>query len=288
MSDIELFRIGDIAEEIIATPAPLERDLQRVIEKNMDKFFGVVFLKSEFVISNGRIDSIGIDENFSPVIFEYKRNSNENIINQGLFYLDWLMDHKADFKLLVMETLGKETAEKIDWSIPSVFCIAKDFNKYDEYAVNQMGRNIRLVKYKKFGEDLLLFEHLNPPQKILKPNSKSPVLPSKEGTISSEFKKLIEEISQYILELGDDVTENEMKHYIAFKKVKNIVCMHVKKTKIFLWLKLDSKDVIEEKEYIRDVSKIGHYGTGDVEIIIKNSEDFNRAKSLIQKAYEIN
>lgn len=288
MSDIELFRIGDIAEEIIATPAPLERDLQRVIEKNMDKFFGVVFLKSEFVISNGRIDSIGIDENFSPVIFEYKRNSNENIINQGLFYLDWLMDHKADFKLLVMETLGKETAEKIDWSIPSVFCIAKDFNKYDEYAVNQMGRNIRLVKYKKFGEDLLLFEHLNPPQKILKPNSKSPVLPSKEGTISSEFKKLIEDISQYILELGDDVTENEMKHYIAFKKVKNIVCMHVKKTKIFLWLKLDSKDVIEEKEYIRDVSKIGHYGTGDVEIIIKNSEDFNRAKSLIQKAYEIN
>ncbi|MGL5125137.1 MAG: DUF5655 domain-containing protein [Fusobacteriaceae bacterium] len=288
MSDIELFRIGDVVEEIIATPAPLERNLQRVIEKNMNKFFGVTFLKSEFVISNGRIDSLGIDENLSPVIFEYKRNSNENIINQGLFYLDWLMDHKADFKLLVMEILGKETAEKIDWSIPSVFCIANDFNKYDEYAVNQMQRNIRLVKYKVFGEDLLLFEHLNSPKKILKPNSKSPIIISREAIIPNELKNLIEDISQYILELGDDVTENEMKHYVAFKKVKNIVCMHVKKTKIFLWLKLDFKDVIASAEGIRDVSNIGHYGTGDVEIIIKNSDDFNRAKPLIQKAYEIN
>ena len=35
------------------------------------------------------MDSIGIDENNCPVIVEYKRSSNENIINQGLFYLDW-------------------------------------------------------------------------------------------------------------------------------------------------------------------------------------------------------
>ena len=52
-------------------------------------FFGVTFLKTEYVTSNGRrIDSLGIDENNCPVIFEYKRASNENVINQGLFYLD--------------------------------------------------------------------------------------------------------------------------------------------------------------------------------------------------------
>jgi RecB family endonuclease NucS len=43
----------------------------------------------------GRIDSLGLDENGSPVIFEYKRTSNEDVINQGLFYLDWLMNHKG-------------------------------------------------------------------------------------------------------------------------------------------------------------------------------------------------
>jgi hypothetical protein len=35
------------------------------------------------------------DENGSPVIFEYKRSVNENVINQGLFYLNWLLDHRA-------------------------------------------------------------------------------------------------------------------------------------------------------------------------------------------------
>jgi hypothetical protein len=48
------------------------------------------------------------------VIFEYKRRVNENVINQGFYYLDWLMDHKADFEMLVMKSLGKECAEKPD------------------------------------------------------------------------------------------------------------------------------------------------------------------------------
>lgn len=58
----------------------LEKELQTLIEQNMETFFGVRFLKSEYVITNGRMDSIGIDENNSPVIFEYKRNQNENVI----------------------------------------------------------------------------------------------------------------------------------------------------------------------------------------------------------------
>lgn len=73
------------------------------------------------------------------------------------------MDHKADFKLLVIEKLGMEVADQIDWSVPCVICIASDFTKYDVHAVNQMQRNIKLVKYRKYGEDLLLFEHLNTP-----------------------------------------------------------------------------------------------------------------------------
>lgn len=133
-------------------------------EENMSTFFLVTFLRSEYRISNGRMDSIGIDENNCPVIFEYKRSVNENVINQGLYYLDWLLDHKADFKLLVMEILGKDKANVIDWSMPCVICIANDFTKFDEHAVNQMQRNIKLVRYRKFGDGLLALEQLNSPQ----------------------------------------------------------------------------------------------------------------------------
>ena len=81
------------------------------------------------------MDSIGIDENNCPVIFEYKRSSSDNVINQGLFYLDWLLDHQADFRLLVNEKLGKDAPEEIDWAATCVICVANEFTKYDIYAV---------------------------------------------------------------------------------------------------------------------------------------------------------
>ena len=108
MSDTNLFRLKLHAVR-------LEKEIQTLIEQNMETFFGVRFLATEYTVAQtsgvdvqgGRIDSLGIDENMCPVIFEYKRDANENVINQGLFYLDWLIDHQADFKLLVMEKLGK-------------------------------------------------------------------------------------------------------------------------------------------------------------------------------------
>ena len=106
MSEIKLFEVGTVVKERTSSTVVLEKQLQTTIEQNMETFFGVRFLKSEYMITSGRMDSIGIDENNSPVIFEYKRSTSENVINQGLFYLDWLLDHKADFKLLVIEKFG--------------------------------------------------------------------------------------------------------------------------------------------------------------------------------------
>lgn len=103
MSDIKLFSLLNKVQELSSSSVSLERELQNTIEQNMFTFFGVDFLKSEYSMTYGRIDILGLDENFCHVIFEYKRSTNEGVINQGLFYLDWLLDHKADFKLIVMD-----------------------------------------------------------------------------------------------------------------------------------------------------------------------------------------
>lgn len=155
MSDVVLFGLNPQVKPIELKSVRLEKEIQTLIEKNMETFFGVRFLASEYNINHvdnyeaqgGRIDSLGIDENNCPIVFEYKRDANENVINQGLFYLDWPLDHQADFKLLVMDRLGKAEAEKIDWSSPAVYCIANAFGKYDLYAIKQMNRNIRLIRY---------------------------------------------------------------------------------------------------------------------------------------------
>lgn len=300
MADIKLFDISGEVQELPSKQVALEKDLQKLLEENMFTFFGVTFLKSEYKITNGRMDSIGIDENNCPVIFEYKRSVNENVINQGLFYLDWLLDHKADFKLLVMDVLGKEKAANIDWSMPCVICIANDFTKFDEHAVNQMQRNIKLVRYRKFGDNLIAFEHLNAPQvqpiTYEEPQTKPS---SKSGWKDKDFKQYFAEageknqnifysIRDYVLSLGDDIAENQLKLYVAFKKAKNFVCVEVYQSQILCHLKLNPDTVDLVPGFVEDVRTKGHWGTGDLRLIIKSIEDFEKVKPLIDRAYNEN
>ena len=295
MAEIKLFSTSDTVKERVSSEVVLEKELQTLIEHNMETFFGVRFLKSEYTITNGRMDSIGIDENNSPVIFEYKRSQNENVINQGLFYLDWLLDHKADFKLLVIEKFGMEAANNIDWSVPCVICIAHDFTKYDIHAVNQMQKNIKLVSYRKYDNDLILFEHLNTP--IIKSVSESPAGDydtksngqkshvEKLAVASKDMKNLYHSICDYIESLGDDIAKNQLKMYLAYKKVQNMVCLEIYNKQIILFLKLKPETVTLEEGFTRDMRSIGHYGTGDLQIIIKNAKDFDKAKPLLERAY---
>ena len=299
MPELKLFKVPDAegvtATEVAAEAVLLERELQDMIEHNMEAFFGVRFLKSEYAINSGRMDSIGIDENGSPVIFEYKRTISENVINQGLFYLDWLLDHKADFGLLVLKTLGDKVYDSIDWSAPCVICVANDFSKYDLHAVNQMQRNIKLVKYRRYkDENLILFEHLNVPvvsgssQSNDVPVSKGPVQKShveKLMTLDVTLKKIYEALCGYIEGLGDDLTKNQLKLYLAYRRVKNLFCIEVYSKQIIVRTKLDPDTVDIEPDFTKDTRSIGHYGTGDLEIIIKSETDLEKAKPLLDRAY---
>ena len=305
MADIKLFRIKPNVEELPVSAVALEKELQTLFEKNMVTFFGITFLRSEYTITNGRIDSIGIDENNCPVIIEYKRSLNENVINQGLFYLDWLLDHKADFKLLVIDKLGMEKATEIDWSMPCVICVANDFTKYDEHAVNQMNKNIRLVRYKMFGDDLILLEQVNAPRvtPLQESITQDDITITKKGKVSKTYDKsfdeqlasaspeiirIYESLQDYIMSLGDDISENRLKLYSAYKKLKNVVCVEVRTKSIMMYLKLTPIDVELVDGFCRDVTSIGHWGTGDIEITIKDENDFVRAKDYILKAYQKN
>lgn len=289
-----MFDIKDGVRQLVSSEVLLERELQTLIEKNMETLFGVRFLKSEYSITNGRMDSIGIDENNCPVIFEYKRSSNENVINQGLFYLDWLLDHKADFKLLVIEKMGREATELIDWSVPCVICVANDFTKYDVHAVNQMQRNIKLVKYRKYDNELILFEYLNTP--VVQPMNRADAEEQRRGNgqkthieklaaAPAPLRTLYEDICNYIESLGDDIVSNQLKLYLAYKKVQNLVCIEIYSRQLILYLKLNSDTVNLEEGFTRDMRNIGHYGTGDLQVIVKSSGDFEKAKKLIERAY---
>src|SRR2546430_7985928 len=287
MSDIKLFHVSSgSAQELQGTSIAIEKTLQILIETHLEVFLGVRFLATELSTGKshgGRIDTVGIDENGSPVIIEYKRALNENVINQGLFYLDWLMDHKGEFELLVLKTLGKDAADSIDWSAPRLLCIASDFNKYDEYAVQQINRNIELMRYRRYGNDLILFELVNATtaqeQTVNTSENGSKhkgVAVSKTATKMLEqappdIQNRFESLKAFLLALGDDVQMKVLKQYFAFRRIKNFACVEIlpQTKKIIIWVKVDASSIQLEKGFTRDVHDIGHYGTGDLEITIQ-------------------
>jgi predicted transport protein len=304
MSDIKLFRLQNgKAKEFQGDASGLEKPLQILIENNLESLLGIRFLATEYSTGKthaGRIDTLGLDENHCPVILEYKRSSSENVINQGLFYLDWLMDHQAEFKLLVMDKLGKPAADLIDWSAPRLICVASDFTKYDGHAVQQINRQIELVRYRLFGSELLLLESANTPisTRTSTGSDRSPVatairvrssdkhVAESLQELSSEMAELLASMEDYVLSLGDDVQRKELKLYLAFTRLKNFATIVIQKNRFLLFLHLDPDQLGVLPENARNVRETGHWGTGDIELSIANSREFDLAKPLIQMAYE--
>ena len=305
MSDIKLFRVTDsAAEELIDRPVKLEKQLQTLLEKHLETFLHVRFVASEYSTGKthaGRIDTLGLDENFCPTIIEYKRNSNANVINQGLFYLDWLMDHRGEFELIVMKQFGQETVDKIDWSAPRLLCIAENFSRYDEHAVQQINRNIELLRYAYYPDhQLLMLDLVNAVVAKTDTDDETGDEPAsaKQYTTQAEhleradeqLRSLFQAVSDHMSALGDDVQERFLKWYIAYKRLKNFATVQLQpgKNSLLMWLPLNPDDVTLEEGFSRDVRGVGHHGTGDLELTIRSTDDLAKAKPLIQKSFEEN
>jgi len=303
MSDLKLFRTTPSGvAELPGGAMALEKSLQTLFEANLEALLGVRFLASEFVTTEGgRMDTLGIDENNAPVVIEYKRSSNENVINQGLFYLDWLMSHRKDFEWLVMERLGKEVADGVDWSGSRLICVAGDFGRYDEHAVKQMNRTIALVRYRRYADDLLLLEQLTatsakqPLASASATNVATPTAGKKYKTITQQIAEappavldLYHAVAAYLEALGDDVQIRTTDQYVAFRRMKNIACVEVRNQlgKLLIYLRVNPDTVVLEPGFARDVRGIGHFGTGDLELTIQSASDIEKSKALFEAAYQ--
>lgn len=286
----------------------LEKDLQALIEKNLEVVFNCRFVATEFstgAVHAGRIDTLALSEENNPVIIEYKKVESSELINQSLFYLHWIRDHKGDFELAAQKALGPEV--EIDWSDIRVICIAPNYKKYDLHAVQVMGANIELWKYRLYTNQSLYLEEvfggsgLSSEPEVS--NGKNPVMVAagKKAAIvratatytfeshlenrSNLVKELLQEIREFVVGLDSAIEEVPKKFYIAYKASQNIVCVESQKKAIKLFLKLNPKDVQNPPPSFRDVSKIGHFGTGDVEFTIESSEELEIVKKYIELAY---
>lgn len=279
-----------------------EKELQNLFEANLEELLGVRYVASEFTTGDrqrGRIDTLGVDQDGTPVIVEYKKTGKENVINQGLFYLDWLVDHKGDFTLAAQEKLGKDI--EIDWSSPRLILVAESFSEYDKYAVNRIGANIQLWTYRRYGNDFLFLDSIfaTTNQKTLKKDKfekieEEPVedivytleyhLDEKSNDVKALFESLRERI--FAFNADGDIIEKPNKLYLSYKHGKNFCEVQIQKNSLKIWLDIPFNDLDDPHKLSRDVSKIGHHGTGTVETSLSGLSGLEDIMYLIEQAYK--
>lgn len=286
----------------------LEKDLQSLIEQNVEVVFNCRFVATEFstgAMHAGRIDSLALSEENNPVIIEYKKIESSELINQSLFYLHWIQDHKGDFEVAAQKALGPNV--KVDWSDIRVICIAPNYKKYDLHAVQVMGANIELWKYRLYANGSLYLEEIfggaseaastgtslgKNPVMVAAGKKAAQVRATASYTYeehlankSPAIRELMQEIREFVVGLDSVIEEVPKKYYVAYKASQNIICLEPQKKHIKLFLKLQPQDVEAPPASYRDVSKIGHYGTGDTEFTVANSVEFEEVKKFIELAY---
>ena len=134
------------------------------------------------------------------------------------------MNHRKDFEWLVLEKLGKATAASIDWSAPRLICVAGDFNRYDDHAVRQVQRNIDLIRYRRFGQDLVMLDLVTAISTKSVPGAtrggaasgKSKSVSTALGELDPEMRDRFDALRDYLMALGEDVQETILHFYIAF------------------------------------------------------------------------
>lgn len=293
---------GQKLVELIEQPFRLEKEIQIIFEKNLDDFTGLEYIKSEFTIKSNRIDTLAFDpESKAFVIIEYKRERNFSVIDQGVSYLNLMLEYKADFIVEYNESQAKNLKRQdVDWSQSRIIFVSPSFTDFQKQSTNFKDLGIELWEIKRYQDGIV---SVNP---LLKTKS-APSIKQVQMVESEDIKKIAKEIQQYdedfhladksddikelyerfrdaILNLAPDLETNAKKLYIAFKKSKrNVVYIEVQKKMLRLTLNAKIGSLDDPKGLLKDVSTIGHWGVGDYRTDVSDTENLEYILSLIKQ-----
>lgn len=280
----------------------LEKDIQILFESNLGLLTGLKFIKSEFTIKSNRIDTLAFDEESkSFVIIEYKRNQNYSVIDQGVSYLNLMLEYKADFIVEYNETQSENLKRNdVDWSQTRIIFVSPSFTEFQKQSSNFKDLSIELWEIKQFDNELII---VNP----VKKSKSAPSIKQVQQSEDSEISKIAKEIKVYteeehlegksddiielyesykeaILKLSADIEIQPKKMYIAFKKGKNIVDIRVQQKNLIFWINMKKGTLEDPKNIVVDCSNKGHYGNGDYELSIFDTNNLEYIMSLIKQA----
>lgn len=301
---MQLFKLQNkTLSELKEAPFKLEKEIQSLFEQNLGLICSLKLIKSEFTLKSNRIDTLAFDEESKAfVIIEYKRNQNSSVVDQGVSYLNLMLEYKADFIVEYNETQkGSLKRSDVDWSQSKIIFVATSFTDFQKQSSNFKDLPIELWEVGKYENDVIV---VNPLKKSKSAPSIKQVQPEESSQISNvvkaikvyseddhlnsateETKELYELYRDAIFNLGSDIAVKPKKYEIGFtKKGKIFADVCILKRSLKFWINLKHPQLDDPKGLTRDVSAIGHWGNGDYEVVVSDSKNLEYIMSLIKQA----
>jgi len=300
---VPLFSIQkEYLKQLEEKPFKLEKEMQKLCEKNLTALFGLEFVSTEFSVGNFRIDTLAFDKAAKAfVIIEYKKVKKFSVIDQGFSYLSTMLDNKSDFILEYNENkIAGLQRKDIDWSQSRVVFISPSFTAFQRGAINFNDLPIELWEIKRYANhtislDLIVgnkasesIKSIANGRKVIEKVSKEIVVHTEESHLEGvpdEIRGLYERFKEAILDISDSIKIKPVKRYISFSDKGNIVDICIQKKSLKIWINAKSGELDDSKKLFRNVSDIGHWGNGDYEVQISDDKYFEYILFLVKQNY---
>ncbi|MEK7498141.1 MAG: endonuclease NucS domain-containing protein [Patescibacteria group bacterium] len=264
-----------------------EFHLRDLFADNLEELIGVRLIAKEYSTPDGRIDTLGLDENNSPVIIEYKWKENEEVLAQGLFYFNWLITNKKHFELLVGKQLGNNI--KVNWDQPRVILVAQGFGRYIIGAVQQE-KHIELITYTFYQPDILHLETIYMPPEVKKVTKKHQLEDVREYNLDYHLQTTSRDIQQKfnstrskILELPGVEERAAQKSGVTYKTTKSFVRFEFRPTWIQVLLR-DPEYKTDIKHLVKDVTSNDWGYKGMIKLLPDSDVDY--VFGFIKQSYD--
>ena len=268
-----------------------EAELQSLVERNLDVLLGIRLIATEYPIPNGRIDSLGLDEDGTPVIIEYKWKKDFSAIVQGLFYLDWVMQNRRPFESIVKDKLGKGV--HVNWSKqPRLLIIAQDFDVKELAAINQMAPRIELIKYSLY-DGLFSIEGVNIVESKASSISTGEPPQREEVTVAElaaraneHVQQILYDLREQILGLSDSVWEKVFPTYVDYRTLSTFATVNVQKQRLKVFIKMGDREIDDPRGVTEHIPESFGWGHMNTQFVISDPTEIDYAMSLLRQAHE--
>ena len=103
---------------------------------------------------------------------------------------------------------------------------------------------------------------------------------------SDLLKKLFDTLRQEIMALDPSVTEEFLKLYIAYKAETNFVDVVPQAKRLSLTLNMKFSELNDPRKICKDITDLGHWGNGDIEVGLESLDDLPYVMGLIRQSFE--